>query len=263
MSDAPPAEPRTALVTGATSGIGAAIALAFGRLGWRVALGGRRLERLRAKAAEVEAAGGTVLALPLEMADPASIDAFFDTAEKELGPADVLVNNAGTCIPGLLHEVRPDDLRYEAAANLVGPMLLARRAVRSLLERGARGDLVFISSENAVRPRPYQVGYTATKMGLEGVARALRMELEGTGIRSIIVRPGPTGTEFARDWDPAVLERLLEVWRRWGVQRHLRWMPPSSVADAVLAAVLAPPGTRLDVVELMPEDPPPEEGRPR
>jgi NAD(P)-dependent dehydrogenase (short-subunit alcohol dehydrogenase family) len=250
------AAPRVCLVTGASAGIGAAIARALGALGWPVALGARRPDRLERAAAEVAAAGGRPFAHPLDVSDPASLDAFFDAAERALGPVDVLVNNAGLCRPGLLHEVAPEDLAREVATNLLGPVLLARRAVRSMLEGKRAGDLVFVSSENAVRARPYQVGYTATKAGLEGAARALRLELEGTGIRATVVRPGPTGTEFARGWERGVLERLLDSWRQLGVQRHLRWMPPESVASVVLAAVTAPRGTHLDEIQLMPEAPP-------
>jgi NAD(P)-dependent dehydrogenase (short-subunit alcohol dehydrogenase family) len=249
--------PRVALVAGASSGIGAAVARAFGALGWPVALGARRGEKLREVALEVEKAGGRAFAHALDLASPASIDAFFDAAERALGPADVLVDNAGICVPGLLHEVRPEDLAAELATNLLGPMLLARRAVASLLARGAPGDLVFVSSENAVSPRPFQAGYTASKWGLEGLARVLRMELEGSGIRSTIVRPGPTApTDFARGWEPALVKKLLVTWKQWGVQRHLRWMPPESVAQAVVTAVTAPPGTHLDVIQVMPEGPP-------
>jgi NAD(P)-dependent dehydrogenase (short-subunit alcohol dehydrogenase family) len=248
--------PRVCLVTGASAGIGAAIARALVAQGWPVALGARRAERLEKVGAELRSSGVPVLVHALDVADRSSLDAFFEAAERELGPVDVLVNNAGLCTPGLLHEVAPEDLAYEVAANLIGPMLLARRAVASMLEGGRRGDVVFISSENAIRPRPYQVAYTTTKSGLEGLARSLRMELEGTGIRSTIVRPGPTGTEFGRDWKPGVLEKLLESWRYWGVQRHLRWMPPESVAAAVTSAVCAPPGTHLDEIQIMPEGPP-------
>lgn len=248
---------RVVLVAGASSGIGAAIAEAFGALGWPVALGARRADRLREAADAVERAGGRAFAHPLDLADEASLDAFFDAAEAALGPVDVLVANAGICRPGLLHEVRPEDLRAELATNLLGPALLARRAIGSLRARGAPGDLVFVSSENAVSPRPYQAGYTASKWGLEGLARTLRIELEGTGVRATIVRPGPTfPTDFARGWAPELVKRMLHAWRSWGLQRHLRWMPCESVARAVVTAVTAPPGTRLDLVELMPEGPP-------
>lgn len=248
---------RVAVVTGASSGIGAAIATALGAHGFAVALGGRREDKLAEVAKQVEAAGGRAAPLPVDLADAASIDAFFDAAESALGPLDVLVNNAGICTPGLLHEVDAADFAGEIAVNLVAPALLARRAIRSLLARRARGDLVWISSENAVLPRPFQPGYTASKWGLEGLARTLRLELDGTGIRSTIVRPGPTfPTDFARGWDPPLVKRLLETWKSWGIQRHLRWMPAASVAAAVVQVVLAPPGTHFDVVQIGPEAPP-------
>jgi NAD(P)-dependent dehydrogenase (short-subunit alcohol dehydrogenase family) len=253
VSDAP----RIALVTGASSGIGAAIARALGAAGFTVALAARRADRLAAVAGEIEQAGGRAWAHPLDLADPASIDACFDAASRALGPIDTLVNNAGISVPGLLHEVAPADFAREIAVNLVGPALLARRAIAALRARRAPGDLVFVSSENAISPRPYQPGYTASKWGLEGLARTLKLECEGTGIRSTIVRPGPTfPTGFADGWDPAVVKRLLETWSRLGIQRHLRWMPAESVAGAVVAVVSAPAGTHLDVVQLGPEAPP-------
>jgi len=248
---------RTAIVAGASSGIGAAIARALGALGWAVVLGGRRADKLAEVASDVEKAGGRAAALPLDLEAPASIDAFFDASERALGPADVLVNNAGICVPGLLHEVKPEEFQREIATNLVGPALLARRMITSLRARDAAGDLVFISSENVTSPRPFQPGYTASKWGLEGLARTLRLELDGTGIRSTIVRPGPTfPTDFARGWDPALVKRLLATWKAFGIQRHLRWMPADSVAAAVIAVVTAPAGTHFDVVALSPEAPP-------
>jgi NAD(P)-dependent dehydrogenase (short-subunit alcohol dehydrogenase family) len=248
---------RVAIVTGASSGIGEAIARALGARGFAVALGARRADKLAGVAKAVESEGGRAAALPVDLSDPASVDAFYDAAESALGPVDVLVNNAGVCVPGLLHEVDPQAFCTEVATNLVAPALLCRRAIRSLLARGARGDLVFVSSENAVLPRPFQPGYTASKWGLEGLARTLRLELDGTGIRSTIVRPGPTfPTDFARGWDPALVKRMLETWKAWGIQRHLRWMPAASVAEAVAVVVSAPAGTLFDVVQLGPEAPP-------
>jgi NAD(P)-dependent dehydrogenase (short-subunit alcohol dehydrogenase family) len=248
---------RAALVTGASSGIGAAIARALGAAGFAVVVAARRTDRLAAVAEEITKAGGVAAAQALDLAEPASIDACWDAAERALGPIDTLVSNAGISVPGLLHEVAPADFAREIAVNLVGPALLARRAIAALRARRASGDLVFISSENAISPRPYQPGYTASKWGLEGLARTLKLECEGTGIRSTIVRPGPTfPTGFADAWEPAQVKRVLEAWNRFGIQRHLRWMPAESVAHAVVAVVAAPAGTHLDVVQLGPEAPP-------
>ena len=198
-------DPRTALVTGASSGLGAAIATALGALGWSVAIGARRLDRLAEVGRDVEKAGGKPFVHTLDVTEIASIRAFLRAAEQALGPVDVVVSNAGIALPGRFHELDDADLRAEIDTNLLGPMLLVRRDLLPMLER-ARGDLVFISSLNAVVPRPLQVGYTATKAGLEGMVRALQMELEGTGVRATIVRPGPVNTEMGRDWDPGVLK---------------------------------------------------------
>lgn len=231
--------PRTVLVTGASSGIGAETAVAFGALGWPVALGARRLDRMDEVARRVRDAGGRAFVHALDVSDEASIEAFWGAATEALGPVDVLVNNAGKSVLNLLRDASPDALRDEIAVNLTGPMLLSRLAIPSMLERRS-GDLVFVSSENAVHPRPYQAGYTASKAGLEGLAAVLEMELEGTGVRSTVVRPGPTGSEFGANMDHAVLHRALEAWRYWGVQRKLHWMPAESVARAIVRVVTTP-----------------------
>jgi NADP-dependent 3-hydroxy acid dehydrogenase YdfG len=254
MSAPAAGELRTALVTGASSGIGAAVARAFGALGWRVAVGARRQDRLAEVARELEQAGGRAFAHPLDVTRPDSIDRFFDAAREALGPADVVVSNAGVGIPNLLHEARIEDLRLEVDTNLFGPMLLARRAIPALVELG-RGDLVFVSSLNAVAPRTFQAAYTASKAGVEALARVVQMELEGTGVRSTIVRPGPTGTEFGASYGGALARRLLESWQYWGVLRQLHWMYPEHVARAVVAVVTAPRGTHFDVIEVLPENP--------
>ena len=243
---------RVAIVTGASAGIGAATALELARAGYQVALGARRVERLREVAKQVEAAGGRAFVHFLDVSQPDSIDAFYAAAENALGPVELLVNNAGMSILNLLPDAKVEDLRAELDVNLLGPMLLCRRAIPGMLER-RRGDLLFVGSENAVRPRPYQAAYTAAKAGLEGLAQVLAMELDGTGVRSIIVRVGPTGSEFGSRMDHSMLRRALEAWRYWGVQRHLHFMPSESVAKAIARAVAAPVEESYPrVIEVMP-----------
>lgn len=249
------AEQRTAIVTGASSGIGRAIAVAFGGLGWRVGVGARRVAPLRQAADEVKAAGGEAFAHALDVTDPSSAHTFFTAVEAVFGPVDVLVNNAGMSTPGRFHLVAVDALQQEVATNLLGPMYLSRLAIASLLGRGAPGDLVFISSDASRQPRPRMVAYTATKAGLEAMARSLAMELEGTGIRPTTIRLGPTLSDFAAHWSSDEVRELMTYWPRYGLQRHLATLEPAAVARAVVTAVTAPPGVHIDTIEVQPEAP--------
>lgn len=246
--------PRTAYVTGASSGFGAAIARSLGGLGWRVGIGARRLQRLQEVARDVEKAGGRSFAHRLDVSDPDSVDSFFTAAEASLGPCEVLVSNAGTALPGLLHEVPLESLRTEIETNLFGSILVARRALPEMLAAKG-GDIVFITSQNTVLPRPFQAGYTATKSGVEALARVLQLELEGTGVRSTIVRPGPSMTELGMDWDGGLLQRIVTLWERFGLMRHRHYLSPENVAGAVVAAVTAPQGTHLDLIQVNPQAP--------
>jgi len=243
---------RGAIVTGASSGIGAATAIELGRLGFRVAAGARRMERLQEVVQQVDAVGGRGFAHFLDVSQPDSIDAFYSAAEEALGDIDVVISNAGMSILNLLQNAAVEDLSYEIAVNLTGPMLLARRALPDMLARRS-GDLVFISSENAIHARPYQVAYTAAKSGVEGLVRALECELEGTGVRATTVRVGPTGTEFGSHFDHDILREVLESWKYWGVQRHLHWMPAESVARAIAKVVTTPvEEAHIALVQVMP-----------
>ncbi len=233
------AEGRSVFVTGASSGIGAATAVECGRLGWRVALGARRMERLAAVAKQVEEAGGRAFAHALDVADPGSVDAFCAAASAELGPCDVLVNNAGQNLAALVHEARVEELRADVEVNLLGALYVTRALLPGMLERRA-GDVVFVGSDSAARPRPYQGAYAAAKAGLEAFARVLEMETEGTGVRSILIRVGPTGSEFGTRMPQDRIHEILASWKYWGVYRNLHWMPAESVARAIVRTVRIP-----------------------
>jgi NAD(P)-dependent dehydrogenase (short-subunit alcohol dehydrogenase family) len=248
-------EARTAIVTGASSGIGQAIAVALGGLGWRVAIGARRVEKLAETAEQVRAAGGTPFAHVLDVCEPVSVDAFFAAVGAELGPVDVLVNNAGVTWPGALHELDDDIHRRTIETNLLGPIYTTRRAVRSLLDRGAPGDIVFVSSDVTVHPRPKMPAYGASKAGLEHLATTLAMELEGTGIRTTVVRVGPTLTGFGDAWDPDIFDTLLPEWQRFGLQRHWSTNDAATIGAAVVMAVTMVPGTSVPLIELQPTPP--------
>jgi NAD(P)-dependent dehydrogenase (short-subunit alcohol dehydrogenase family) len=246
---------RSVIITGASSGLGVAMAVDFGALGWRVAVGARRLDRLADTAGLIEQAGGQAFAHALDVADPNSVERFFEASEAAIGVADVVVNNAGMSIPGPLHEHTPEQLAHEVSVNLLGPMYVSRRAIRPLIEAGSPGDLIFVSSDASVHPRPHQVPYTATKAGLEGLSRSLSLELEGTGIRCTIVRPGPAVSEYAASWDTEKIPELVEFWQRFGLQRHGAMMPSEAVARAVVFAATTPAGVHMDTIEVQPEAP--------
>ncbi|CAN5549637.1 SDR family oxidoreductase [soil metagenome] len=245
---------RPAIVTGASSGIGAATATALAAAGHPVVLAARRLDRLEELAATLNAAGAEAVALPLDLADAASIDAFADAATRAVGPVDVLVSNAGQVQPGAALDSDADAFARSIQINLIGTQRLASRIAPAMIQVG-HGDLVFITSEVALRPRTYMAAYVAAKAGLEALVGAMRMELEGTGVRAGIVRPGQVSTEQGSDWDPAVLETVLPSWAAWGQLRHGGSLLPSHVADAVLAMISAPKGSHLPIIEVQPEAP--------
>lgn len=246
---------RVAIVTGASAGIGVSIAVELGRLGWKVALGARRVDRLDDTAAEVRAAGGEPFAHALDVTDPSSIEAFFRAVEAECGPVDVLVNNAGIATPGWLHATLVEAIEREVHTNLLGPILLSRLAIGSLRSREARGHLVFITSDATRHARPRMATYTATKAGIEALSHSLSMELEGSGIRSTVVRVGPTISEFGFGWPMEEIEDLMGYWPRFGLQRHAGYLEPAAIARAVVTAVTAPPGVVVDTIEVQPEAP--------
>jgi NADP-dependent 3-hydroxy acid dehydrogenase YdfG len=248
---------RVAAVSGASAGLGRAIAIAFGELGWTVAVGARRVEQLEETAKLVDGAGGRALVHRLDVTDPASVDAFCEFVTSEAGPIDVLVNNAGTALPGNVHELADDDLRRIVETNLLGPIILTSRVVRALRAGGATsGDIVFISSDSTVHPRPAMATYVASKAGLEAFASTLALDLEGTGLRATVVRVGPTqGTTFADGWDPRIFEELFPRWQRFGLQRHFNTMQPEDIARAVVHAVTAPPHMWVPILEIQPNPP--------
>lgn len=247
-------ERRPAVVTGASSGIGAATALRLGQAGFPVALGARRTDRLEEVAAQLRADGGEAVVHPLDITDDDSVAAFAKAVQDELGEIEVVVSNAGQVGPGTIAEVDSERFTRELDLTVVGAHRLVRAFVPGMQER-RRGDVVFVSSDTAVQPRPFMAAYSAGKWGLEGMVRSLQLELEGTGVRASLVRPGPTWSEMGSDWDADDAEFVLDQWVRFGLARHPHFMKPAAVADAIATVVSAPRGIHLSLVEVNPEAP--------
>jgi NADP-dependent 3-hydroxy acid dehydrogenase YdfG len=245
---------RPAVVTGAGSGIGAATALSLARAGFPVALGARRVDRLEEVAAQVRADGGEAVVHALDLTDDASVASFAEAVADELGDIEVVVSNAGAVGPGTITDVDPERFTRELDLTVVGAHRLVRAFVPGMQQR-RRGDIVFVSSDTAVRPRPFMAAYSSGKWGLEGLAASLQLELEGTGVRASVVRPGPTWSEMGSDWDPDVAAFVLDQWVRFGLARHPHFLKPAAVADAITTVVSAPRGVHLNLVEVSPEAP--------
>ena len=230
---------RVVVVTGASSGIGAATALELAQQGWRVAIGARREERLAEVAETIEKAGGEVFTHSLDITDVDAVDRFCTAVEQRLGPIDVLVNNAGQNRSALVTEASIEELRSDVEVNLMGAIWMTHRVLPGMLARRV-GDVLFVGSDSATRPRTYQGAYGAAKAGLEVFARVVEMETEGTGVRSILVRVGPTGSEFGNQMPADRIHQILESWKYWGVYRNLHWMPAESVAKAIARTLAVP-----------------------
>ena len=196
------------------------------------------------------------------MSDPSSVERFVKDAEAALGPIEVLVSNAGDVLPATVAGTAPDDFAAQLDVNLLAAQRLVSLVVPAMVDR-QRGDVVFVGSEVVRSPRPMMASYVSSKWGLEGMARGLQMELEGTGVRASIVSPGPTLTEMGMTWDGSVIETVLALWKRWGLVRHDGYLAPDGVAAAIVATVSAPRGTHVRYVEVEPEAPvrPREGGR--
>jgi NADP-dependent 3-hydroxy acid dehydrogenase YdfG len=247
-------ERRPAIVTGASSGIGAAAAQALSAAGHPVVLAARRVERLTDLAKIIIDAGGEAAALPLDLADPASIDAFASAAEEAFGPIDIVVSNAGEVSPHTAMDSDPDEFATSVHVNLLGAQRLAARLGPSMVERG-HGDIVFVTSDVVVRPRTHMSSYVAAKAGLEGLARSMQMELEGTGVRVGMVRPGPSSTEQGTSWSEETILHVMPYWEKWGHLRHNGALLPANVAQAIVVMVSVPKGTHLTLIEVEPEAP--------
>jgi NADP-dependent 3-hydroxy acid dehydrogenase YdfG len=245
---------RPAVIAGASSGIGAATAIALAEAGHPVALGARRIGALDDLAAKIEAGGGEAVAFPLDVGDDESVRTFAASAARALGPIEILVSSAGDIDAHLVHELGPTDFLAEIQVHLVGVHRLVAAIVPGMVGR-RRGDVVFISSDVVRAPRPRMGGYVAAKHGVEGLARAMQMELEGTGVRASVIRPGPTKSGMGMTWDAASVQAVLDDWSRWGLARHPYFLRPSDVASAVVSVVSAPRGAHLTLIEVQPEAP--------
>ena len=185
-----------ALVTGGSRGIGAAIARELARRGHPVAVNfARRADAAEAVVSEIEAAGGTGLAVGADVSDEEAVAAMFEEVASRLGPVGVLVNNAGITRDNLLLRMGPEDFDAVIATNLRSAYLCTRAALRGML-RAKWGRIICIASVAGVAGNPGQANYAASKAGLIGFAKSVAKEVGSRGITVNSIAPGFIDTEM-------------------------------------------------------------------
>lgn len=235
---------KSVLITGASSGIGLDAARRLQSEGWRVIATCRRPEDIAARQAE------GIDCLPLELADPDSVRDLVEAA-LALGPLDALVNNAAFALPGAVEDIPRDALRSIFETNLFGTHDLTRRLIPHFRQRGGR--IVTISSVLGLVGIPWRGPYVATKYALEGLTDVMRLEMQGTGVKVILIEPGPITSRIrenaiphfekwvnwrdsarADDYASTLLRRLYEPSGKDKFE-----LPPAAVSDRIVRALTA------------------------
>ncbi len=195
MTDATRLDGRTALVTGASSGLGRHFALVLARAGARVAIGARRMDRLVSLAEEIRAAGAEALLVELDVTDGASIEQAVEQTADAMAGIDILVNNAGIVIARPVLDLSADDWDATIATNLRGAFLVAQAVARRMAGTGG-GSIINVASIAGLRTGGHLAAYAASKAGLIHLTKNLAVELARNGSRVKALAPGYIETEL-------------------------------------------------------------------
>jgi NADP-dependent 3-hydroxy acid dehydrogenase YdfG len=244
-------EGTVALVTGASSGIGAATAAALADQGAAVALAARREDRLEEVAASIKDQGGTALVLDCDITDEQQAARAVERTVTELGRLDTLINNAGVMLLGPVVGAPVSEWQQMVQLNVLGLLYCAHAALPHLLRAAADGprqvaDMVNISSVAGRVARNGSGVYALTKHGIGAFSESLRQEVTGRYVRVSVVEPGATDTELASHNRPAVLEAIRSQFGQT--------MEPDDIADAITYIVTRPRHVTVNEVLIRPTE---------
>ncbi|MER8529137.1 SDR family NAD(P)-dependent oxidoreductase [Mesorhizobium sp. M0814] len=238
---------KVALVTGASSGIGEATAVALAAAGAKVAIAARRADRLEALAARIEKAGGTALRIQADVTSNDDVTAMVDKVVAEWSRLDILVNNAGVMLLSPAAEALLDDWRRMIELNLLALMGVTKAALPHL--RSAKGHIVNVSSIAGRVANPGASGYAATKFGVVGFSESLRREVYADKVRVTVIEPGLVRTELG--------DHVTNPAAKAGLDQRLAAMEAltaEDIAAAILYAVSQPPHVNVNEIVIRPTD---------
>jgi NAD(P)-dependent dehydrogenase (short-subunit alcohol dehydrogenase family) len=223
---------RIALVTGASRGIGSAIATGLARAGAHVAVSGRSAAGLEAVVRAVEAEGSRAFPAVGDVTDPRSVHRMVAAATRELGSIDILVNNAGVCeAVGPLWEVDPSAWWRDLEVGVRGAFLCSRAVLPAMISRRL-GTIVNVASYNVTRPEPYLSGYAAGKAALAHLTGSMALEAEPHRVAVFAIAPGTVATELTRK---LVESEAAERWLpKFQAMRPEDWLSPELAARLVV-----------------------------
>jgi NADP-dependent 3-hydroxy acid dehydrogenase YdfG len=239
---------KVALVTGASSGIGEATAIALAEAGAGVAIGARRTDRLDALAERLRNGGASVVQLALDVTDEQACNDAVQRTREELGGLDILINNAGIMLLGTIVGADVEDWRRMINTNVLGLMYMTHAAIEGMVEQGS-GDIVNVSSVAGRVVRSGAGVYNASKWAVNAFSESLRQEVTGRGVRVGLVEPGAVTTELT--------DHITQPEAKAGAVRmytSMRALQAEDIARAVLYLVTQPPHVAVNEILIRPTD---------
>lgn len=240
---------KVAIVTGASSGIGEAIAKGLASEGAKVALAARRIERLEDLKKQIEGEGGIAVCIKTDVTNREEVKELVRHTESVLGPIDILVNNAGVMYYTMMKNLKEDqwerqiDLNCKGLTNCIGGVL------DGMLERNS-GHIVNLSSDAGRKGFPGLAVYSGTKFYVEGLSQALRQEVSGEGIRVTCIQPGDVKTELLSHTTDT------EAKAAYDGSSNCKILEPSDIANAVIYATTQPDYVGVNEILIEPREAP-------